>query len=150
LWFKLILRELTFARDLLQKNPVPDVELASAARSFKRVIRIWEQAIAHFRVIETLTTRDYLSFRDRLIPASGFQSAQLRQIEILLGLDDAVRIPLGPEGSYKDALRAADGGPSPATRRVEARIASGPSLRQVLYEWLSRTPINGQSSQAAA
>lgn len=149
LWFKLILRELTFARDLLHKNPVPDIELASAARSFNRIIRIWEQAIAHFRVIETLTTRDYLSFRDRLIPASGFQSAQLREIEILLGLDDSLRIPLGPEGSYKDALRAEGGGPSPAMQRVDARIASGPSLKQVLYEWLSRTPIDGSSTQDA-
>src|SRR3954470_3499305 len=150
LWFKIILRELTRARDLLQQNPVPDIQLASAVRSFRRVVTIFEQATAHFRVMETLTTRDYLDFRDRLIPASGFQSAQLREIEILLGLDDALRIPLGREGSYKEALRTADGQPSPATRRVEARIASGPSLKQVVYDWLARTPIDGSSSQEAA
>ena len=46
---------------------------------------IFEQAIAHFRVMETLTTRDYLEFRDRLIPASGFQSPQHRLIEFMLG-----------------------------------------------------------------
>src|SRR3954471_22974365 len=141
LWFKLILRELTKARDLFRQNPVPDMKLASAARSFRRVVAIFEQAVQHFRVMETLTTRDYLEFRDRLIPASGFQSAQLREIEILLGLDDASRIPLGREGSYKEALRGADGLPSPATLRVEARIASGPSLKAVVYEWLARTPI---------
>src|SRR5262245_41677415 len=135
LWFKLILRELTAARDIFRKNPVPDVDLNLATRSFKRVVTIFEQAIQHFRVMETLTTRDYLEFRDRLIPASGFQSAQLREIEILLGLDDAVRVPLGRE-SYKAALLTVDGEPSPATRRVEARIASGPSLRTVLYDWL--------------
>src|SRR5262249_45721003 len=100
LWFKLILRELTAARDLFRQNPVPDVPLASAARSFKRIIALFEQAVGHFRVIETLTTRDYLEFRDRLIPASGFQSAQLREIEIVLGLDDSLRVPLGREGSY--------------------------------------------------
>jgi tryptophan 2,3-dioxygenase len=149
LWFKLALRELTTARDLFRQNPVPDVQLASAVRSFKRVVTIFEQATSHFRVMETLTTRDYLEFRDRLIPASGFQSAQLREIEILLGLEDAVRVPLGREGSYKEALKSQDGGASSATRRVEARIADGPSLKHVLYEWLSRTPIDGSSSEEA-
>jgi tryptophan 2,3-dioxygenase len=147
LWFKLILRELQTARDIFRQNPVPDVQLASAVRCFRRVVAIFEQAVGHFHVMETLTTRDYLEFRDRLIPASGFQSAQLREIEILLGLEDAVRIPLGREGSYKEALRAADGSASPATRRVEARLANGPSLKQVVYEWLARTPIDGPNSQ---
>ena len=149
LWFKLVLRELTAARDLFRKNPVPDFELASAVRSFKRVVVIFEQATQHFRLMETLTTRDFLDFRDRLIPASGFQSAQLREIEILMGLEDALRIPMGREGSYKHALRAQDGSASPATKRVEARIASGPSLRTVLYEWLSRTPIDGTTQDDA-
>src|SRR5580704_1245967 len=134
LWFKVILRELSVARDLFRQNPVPDIQLASAVRSFRRVCAIFEQATDHFKVMETLTTRDYLEFRDRLIPASGFQSAQLREIEILLGLEDAVRIPLGREGSYREALKGADGQPSPATRRVEARLASGPSLRELVYE----------------
>ncbi len=150
LWFKLILRELTAARDVLRQNPVPDIQLAAATRSFKRVITIFEQATHHFQVMETLTTRDYLEFRDRLIPASGFQSAQMREIEILLGLDDSTRIPLGREGSYKEALRGADGQPSPATHRVEARIADGASLKTVVYDWLSRTPIDGAATQEAA
>ena len=145
LWFKLILRELTAARDLFRQNPVPDVAMSSVVRSFRRVAVLFEQATAHFRVVETLSTRDFLSFRDRLIPASGFQSAQLREIEILLGLDDNLRIPIGREGNYKEALKGADGKESTATRRVEARIAGGPSLRHVLYEWLARTPIDGPS-----
>lgn len=150
LWFKLILRELTTARDIFRQNPVPDIQLAAATRSFKRVITIFEQATQHFQVMETLTTRDYLGFRDRLIPASGFQSAQMREIEIILGLDDGVRIPLGREGSYKEALRGADGKPSPATHRVEARIAGGASLKAVVADWLSRTPIDGFATQGAA
>jgi len=146
LWFKLILRELTAARDLFRQNPVPDIQLATAVRAIRRVVAIFDQAVHHFRVMETLTTRDYLEFRDRLIPASGFQSAQLREIEILLGLDDAIRIPLGREGSYMEALKGADGQPSPATHRVEARLHGGPSLKQVVYEWLARTPIDGAHS----
>lgn len=148
LWFKLMLRELTSARDLFHQNPVPDMALANAVRSLKRVVTILEQAVQHFRVMETLTTRDYLEFRDKLIPASGFQSAQMREIEILLGLDDAVRIPLGREGSYREALKKTDGTPSSATARVERRIADGPSLCEVLYDWLERTPVGGVEGSA--
>jgi tryptophan 2,3-dioxygenase len=146
LWFKLILRELETARDLFRQNPVPDIQLANAAHSLRRVVVLFEQAVPHFRVMETLTTRDYLDFRDRLIPASGFQSSQLREIEIVLGLEDDLRIPLGREGSYMAALRSADGSPSPALARVERRRESGPSLKAVLYEWLSRTPIYGPAT----
>jgi tryptophan 2,3-dioxygenase len=145
LWFKLILRELSTARDLFQKRPVPDMELASAVRSLKRVVTIFEQAVQHFKVMETLTTRDYLDFRDRLLHASGFQSAQLREIEIVLGLEDNVRVPYGKQSSFKDVLRTATG-ESPALKRVEARISSGPSLKTVIYEWLSRTPIEGSDN----
>ena len=37
LWFKLILRELTAARDLFRQNPVPDIQLASAVRAAARI-----------------------------------------------------------------------------------------------------------------
>src|SRR4051812_7208017 len=58
LWFKLVLRELGTARDIFRKNPVPDVDLIQAMHSFRRVVTIFEQAIHHFQVMETLTTRD--------------------------------------------------------------------------------------------
>lgn len=144
LWFKLVIRELVAARDLFNQNPVPDMAMASAVRSFKRISTIFVQAAAHFAVVETLTTRDYLAFRDGLIPASGFQSAQLREIELLLGLEDSSRIALGAEGTYRDALKTRDGSPSPALARVEARAAGGPSLRTVVYDWLARTPVSAE------
>lgn len=146
LWFKLIIRELVSARDLFNQNPVPDMAMASAVRSFKRVTTLFEQAASHFRVLETLTTRDYLAFRDSLIPMSGFQSAQLREIEILLGLEDKVRIPLGTDASYKEALKSDDGTKSPALARVEARLTGGPTLRTVVYAWLARTPVSPDGS----
>lgn len=144
LWFKLILRELTSVRDLFAMNPVPDMALSGAVRGLRRVTTIFEQAAAHFRVMETLTTRDYLGFRDGLIPASGFQSAQMREIEILLGLPDEKRIPLGAESSYKEALKTSDGKASVALDRVERRIADGPSLSSVVRAWLSRTPVSDE------
>jgi tryptophan 2,3-dioxygenase len=148
LWFKLVLRELESVRTVLRRNPVPDQALSSAVRSLRRCVSIFEVATDHWRVVETLTTRDYLAFRDQLVGASGFQSAQLRQIEILLGLDDDQRITCAGESSYKDVLRGADATASPALARVERQIASGPSFKHALYEWLARTPIDGSSEQA--
>lgn len=145
LWFKLLLRELTSVRRLFRKNPVPDQTLAAATRALRRCVTIFDLATQHWRVVETLTTRDYLAFRDQLIGASGFQSAQLREIEIVLGLEDHKRVACMGETSYKDMLRMPDGTPSLALARVEKRIAQGPSLKHALYDWLARTPIDGSN-----
>ncbi len=145
LWFKLALRELVSARNIFRQNPVPDVELSAAVRSFRRISTIFEQAVSHFKVVETLTTRDYLEFRDQLIPASGFQSAQIREIELMLGLPDSARVPLGKQKSFMEALKGEGGKPSSAHQRVENRMSDTPSLRDAVYEWLTRTPIYGGS-----
>ncbi len=143
LWFKLALRELTAVRDLFKQNPVPEHALASAVRGVRRVENIFGHLTQHFTLMETMTTRDYLDFRDKLSPASGFQSAQMREIEILLGLLHSERVPLGHENSYMAALNNADGSPSAAADRVARRIADTPSVREVFHEWLARTPIDG-------
>jgi tryptophan 2,3-dioxygenase len=92
-----------------------------------------------------MTTRDYLAFRDKLAGASGFQSAQMREIEILMGLPEAERVPLGHQGSYLTALREHDGTESAALRRVHARLADKPTLRDAVLEWIHRTPIQGST-----
>ena len=143
LWFKLILLELVSVRDLFAARQVPEQALASAVRGIRRIEVLLRHLASHFAVMETLTTRDYLGFRDKLNPASGFQSAQLREIEILLGLPDAERIALGHEQSYMQALRAQNGAPSPAYEKVAARLSDRPTLRDAIEEWLYRTPIQG-------
>jgi tryptophan 2,3-dioxygenase len=143
-----MLRELASVRRLFRKNPVPDQSLAAATRALRRCVTIFQLATDHWRVVETLNTRDYLAFRDKLIGASGFQSAQIREIEIILGLSDQRRIACMGEASYKDVLKAPDGTSSPALERVERRLAEGGSLRDALHEWLARTPIDGSSEPA--
>jgi tryptophan 2,3-dioxygenase len=143
LWFKLILRELVTVRNLFARPKVPEQSLASAVRSMRRIVELLGHVAHHFSLMETMTTRDYLDFRDKLNPASGFQSAQMREIEILMGLHEGSRVPLGNEGSYKLALRSHDGTSSSASRRVEARLADRPSLHDAIHEWLYRTPIQG-------
>ncbi|HLT39056.1 MAG TPA: tryptophan 2,3-dioxygenase family protein, partial [Enhygromyxa sp.] len=121
---------------------VAEQSLSSVVRGLRRTVLLFQQVATHFALMETLTTRDYLAFRDKLYPASGFQSAQLREIEILMGLEARDRIPLGHE-DYLRALRYPDGSESPASVRVKARLADRPSLLQALDEWLYRTPIDG-------
>jgi tryptophan 2,3-dioxygenase len=145
LWFKLALREMVAVRDLFARPVVPEQSLASAVRGIRRMETIVRQLTGHFELMETMTTRDYLAFRDKLTGASGFQSAQMRELEILMGLPDADRIALGHEGSYKNALREQDGSDSAALTRVKARLADGPSLREAVLDWLHRTPIQGST-----
>jgi len=143
LWFKLILREMVTVRDLFSRAPVPEQALASAVRGIRRMETLVHQLAGHFALMETMTTRDYLAFRDKLAGASGFQSAQMREIEILMGLPEGERVPLGHEGSYLTALREHDGSASPALRRVQTRLADKPTLREAILEWILRTPIQG-------
>ncbi|MDG1491182.1 MAG: tryptophan 2,3-dioxygenase family protein [Planctomycetota bacterium] len=142
LWFKLILRDLRSARDLFMAPRVAEQELSGAVERLRRIATIFRVAVAHFEVVETISTRAYLGFRDKLMPASGFQSAQLRQIEVLFGLEEADRIPLGPPGSHLAALEKPGGGSTPALRRVQETMADGPNLREAIEAWLARTPID--------
>jgi tryptophan 2,3-dioxygenase len=146
LWFKLILREMVAVRTLFARAPVPEQALASAVRGIRRMETILHQLAAHFALMETMTTRDYLAFRDKLTGASGFQSAQMREIEIVMGLPELERVPLGHEGSYLTALKEHDGTESPALKRVRARLADRPTLRGAVLEWVHRTPIQGSTS----
>jgi len=83
LWFKLLLAELTDARDRMLEGEsyLPRVRLARC-HAVERVL------IEQVDVIDTMTPQDFLVFRNKLAPASGFQSAQFREIEFLSGLRD--------------------------------------------------------------
>jgi tryptophan 2,3-dioxygenase len=83
LWFKLLLAELSDARDrmLAGETYVPRVRL-ERCHTIERVL------VAQVDVIDTMTPQDFLEFRTKLAPASGFQSVQFREIEFLSGLKD--------------------------------------------------------------
>ncbi len=83
LWFKLLLEELTDARDrmLAGEAYVPRLRL-------QRCVAIERVLIGQVDVIDTMRPQDFLEFRNTLAPASGFQSAQFREIEFLSGMKD--------------------------------------------------------------
>ncbi len=142
LWFKLILRELSMVRDCFARSHVPEQSLAAAVRGIRRITMLLHSVAQHFGLMETMTTRDYLAFRDKLSPASGFQSAQMREIEILMGLPSEDRVSIGSQ-TYLDALRNEDGSASPAMDRVQARLSDTSTLKRTIDQWLYRTPIQG-------
>src|SRR5437763_6399692 len=55
--------------------------------------------VAQLDILETMTPLEFLSFRERLEAASGFQSDQFRQIEFLLGTKSERAVQRFAEGS---------------------------------------------------
>ena len=84
LWFRLILHELDEVLRLLKAGS--DGDIRNAVRLLHRVREILKIGIAQLHVLETMRPADFLAFRARLNPASGFQSVQFREIECALGL----------------------------------------------------------------
>jgi tryptophan 2,3-dioxygenase len=84
LWMKLFIHELEAARTLVKAD-----RLEPAFKILARVGQIQRMLFEQWSVLETLTPTEYLEFRDVLGPASGFQSAQYRALEYLLGNKDA-------------------------------------------------------------
>lgn len=83
LWFKQVLHELRKLQAELEDNDPP-----RALSTLKRILTIFKTLVAQVDVLETMTPRSFNSFRARLESASGFQSAQFREIEFLLGKKD--------------------------------------------------------------
>jgi len=142
LWFKLILREARLARNQLAAPRVPEETVPRVVHHLGRINEILKLAADQFRVMETLTPQDFLDFRDKLVPSSGFQSFQMREIELLLGLQETQRAPLGDGDPLDHIRRAAAHSPGGAGvwERIE-RARREKTLRDALHDWLHRTPI---------
>ena len=93
LWFKQLIHELRYLQQMLE-----DGNDARAFATFKRVLTILKLVVAQLDVIETLQPTQFLSFRDRLESASGFQSAQFRELEAVLGRRDRAVLRAYEEG----------------------------------------------------
>lgn len=95
LWFKQILHEIDYIIVMLDNHKI------NGARShLKRVLKIMKTLVGQIDVLETMTPAEFASFRSFLANASGFQSAQFRELEFLLGVKDRVQVEwfAGEEG----------------------------------------------------
>ena len=149
LWFKELLHEFDRVRRLLE-----DDEPHRAQHTLKRILTILKVLVAQLDILETMTPLEFLTFRERLDAASGFQSDQFRQIEFVLGVKSAQAIERFPpagrartdlERRYREPtvwdafLRylSREGYAVPAghlARDVVAAIDPSPEIQQLLVE----------------
>ena len=80
LWLKLCLHELIEARECIRQD-----RLRPSFKMLARVARAQGQLIQSWDVLSTMTPHDYSTIRPHLGGSSGFQSAQYRMMEFLLG-----------------------------------------------------------------
>ncbi|HEX8643942.1 MAG TPA: tryptophan 2,3-dioxygenase family protein [Allosphingosinicella sp.] len=94
LWLKQTVRELRLARTLVAADRLVEVH-----KILSRVSRIQAVLTLSWDVLSTLTPTDYVQFRGVLGGSSGFQSAQFREMEYLLGLKEGGFLKYHAEGS---------------------------------------------------
>jgi len=125
LWFKELLHDLDAVVANLQAsgtNPASHDEVYEAARLLRRCTEITRVLVEQFTILETMLPTHFMAFRDKLEPASGFQSEQFRELEFLCGLKD------------EKMLRYHRPTPE-AHARLERRLRE-PSLHDALFEAL--------------
>ena len=91
LWFKELLHDLDAVVANFQAasaNPNSRDEVYEAARLLRRCTEITRVLVEQFTILETMLPTHFLAFRNKLEPASGFQSEQFRELEFLCGLKD--------------------------------------------------------------
>ena len=146
LWFKLIIAEIRDARTALASPKVAEEMIPHVVHHLGRVSEILKLATQTFAVMETLTPQDFMSFRDKLMPASGFQSFQMREMELLLGIIWESRVKYGNIDPLDHIRKLAKTSPSGqmALDRLSAALKEM-TLRESMHTWLHRTPIFGSS-----
>ncbi len=133
LWFKQILFEIRSIIDMFGDDIVDERQMGLMVARLERVHAIQRLLIDQLDVIESMTPLDFLEFRDLLVPASGFQSIQFKELEISLGLKRALRLPADREFIHS-RLSSAD------RKRMEV-CEQQPSLLEVTENWLERIPF---------
>ncbi len=128
LWFKQILHELYSVLELFSALPLDEKKLHTIAARLQRIIKIQFVLNQQISIIETMTSLDFLDFRDFLIPASGFQSIQFREIELRLGLSH--HSSSSTYGRFTDD-----------DKTYLEKVGQQVSLFELLDTWLARMPF---------
>ncbi|KIQ18983.1 tryptophan 2,3-dioxygenase [Rhodococcus sp. MEB064] len=119
LWFKLVLHELLAARDAFDVD-----DLGFALKCVARVKHIQKTLTEQWSVLATLTPTEYAQFRGFLGNSSGFQSAQYRAVEFVLGnKNDAMLTVFESDAAATDLL---------------TRLHQEPSVYDALWSCLAR------------
>ena len=81
LWFKQILHEFNKAQEYLESD-----QTVLMLKALNRIYKIQDVLTSQVDILETMTPTEFNYFRDKLSPASGFQSHQFRLLEYRLGM----------------------------------------------------------------
>ena len=144
LWFKQILHETALLQSRLEAGSA-----SGALHTARRIAKILKTVVGQLDVLETMTPRQFASFRDGLGTSSGFQSAQFRHVEAVLGRRDFPAAQIEGDAGLGAAIErrsvfdsllrylAATGYaiPTAALTREPSRMwRSDPAVRRVLVE----------------
>ena len=134
LWFKQVLHEVAALQVSLEAG-----NSHRAVAVLGRVRTIMKTCVSQLDILETMTPLQFNSFRERLSSASGFQSAQFREIEAVLGGRDQA----GAKADAKSGMGLAEhlSAGSPARERVEAAMTRRSVWDSALHYFDSRKPI---------
>lgn len=134
LWFKQILHEINSIREIMSKPFVPSTDLSVINSRLERITAIQQILIDQIGVMETMTSLDFMEFRDYLVPASGFQSLQFRLVEAALGIKPQHRMEVEKQ-FFTSRLKKED---LERLHNEEQKI----SIFELLEAWLSRMPFS--------
>jgi tryptophan 2,3-dioxygenase len=123
LWMKLALHELNAVVDCVRRD-----DLGPTFKMLARVSTIQQQLLQSWEVLATITPYDYSAFRNTLGTSSGFQSAQYRMLEFLIGNKNADMIQV---------FRS-----DPPTHELLERALRAPSLYDEVLRLLSRRGLD--------
>ena len=107
LWFKQLLHEAG-----LLARAFGDGDARTALAALTRMLTVLKTVVGQVDVLETMTPLSFAGFRGRLDSASGFQSAQFRELEAVLGRRDPAMLAPHPPGPARDRIEAAMRRPS--------------------------------------
>ena len=125
LWFRELLHDLDAVVANLRAsgaNPKSRDEVYEAARLLRRCTEITRVLVEQFTILETMLPTHFLAFRGKLEPASGFQSEQFRELELLCGLKDEKMLRFHR--------------PTPEAHALLERRLREPSLHDVFFDAL--------------
>lgn len=132
LWFKQVQFEIDSISKIMGNETLNDnMDLSIIVHRLKRITVILKILVSQIDILETMTPMEFLSFRDEVRPASGFQSWQFKKIEASLGLKFDHR---HGQQFYSSQLKKAE---VDILKEAENAV----SLLEKINGWLERMPF---------
>jgi tryptophan 2,3-dioxygenase len=128
LWFKQILHEIDATINWLNEGRV-----FRANHSLRVLLSIERILVTQIHILETMAPIGFLEFRDKLNPASGFQSMQFREIEFTSGAKDERILKFFEFDKF-------------AHERLDKRF-NAPSLADIFWKLLERSDFDVSSEE---